>query len=197
MPNDFSQIMAQQSDEALVKIVSIESHKYQPEAIEAAQQELQNRQIDINDLKKRNVEHFSADKKVTKPDSVSSDIRFVHLLIDTFAWQFMVILISFLAGLVFQPVKESEETLISFIIIFGTYFGYYIFFETKYQKTIGKFITNTKVINTNGTKPEITDITARTFYRLIPFDTISYLFTRRGFHDYLSQTKVIKEKRSV
>ena len=42
---------------------------------------------------------------------------------------------------------------------------YYI--EHKYQKTLGKIITKTKVVNLEGEKPELGDIISRTFCRLI------------------------------
>jgi uncharacterized RDD family membrane protein YckC len=65
--------------------------------------------------------------------------------------------------------------------------------EIKFQKTIGKFITKTKVVKLNGEKPESSDIISRTFCRLIPFDRVSFLFMKNGIHDFLSKTKVIKD----
>jgi uncharacterized RDD family membrane protein YckC len=76
----------------------------------------------------------------------------------------------------------------------AAFFGYYVIMETKYQKTIGKFITKTTVVTKDGAKPEIGDIVRRTFCRLIPFDRISFMFTKNGFHDRLSDTIIIKDK---
>ncbi|QHI34861.1 hypothetical protein IMCC3317_02060 [Kordia antarctica] len=84
-------------------------------------------------------------------------------------------------------------TIINFIVIIGTFIAYYAIMEIKFQKTIGKFVTKTKVVKINGEKPENRDIIYRSFYRLIPFDRISFLFTKNGIHDLLSQTKVIKD----
>jgi hypothetical protein len=64
--------------------------------------------------------------------------------------------------------------------------------EFKFQKTLGKFITKTKVVNQRE-KPSINDIMRRTFCRLIPFDRLSFLFMENGIHDGLSNTRVIKE----
>ncbi|WP_417198809.1 RDD family protein [Bizionia sp.] len=64
--------------------------------------------------------------------------------------------------------------------------------EIKFQKTLGKFITKTKVVKLNREKPNPSDIINRTICRFIPFDGISYLFVKNGLHDYLSKTKVIK-----
>ena len=89
--------------------------------------------------------------------------------------------------------KDDFQMLVGYLIFFASYIAYYVFMETKYQKTIGKFITKTKVVNKNGTKPEVGDILRRTFCRLIPFDRISFLFTSNGFHDRLSDTTIIKD----
>ena len=43
-------------------------------------------------------------------------------------------------------------------------------------------------------KPEQSDIISRSFCRLIPFDRVSFLFTKNGIHDFLSKTKVVKDK---
>jgi len=72
-------------------------------------------------------------------------------------------------------------------------FIYYIFMESKYQKTLGKMLMKTKVVMADGTTPEVSDIITRTFCRLIPFDRISFLFTKNGFHDRLSSTMVVKD----
>jgi len=66
--------------------------------------------------------------------------------------------------------------------------------EIKFQKTVAKFITKTKVVRLDGSKPNDSEIIARTICRLIPFDGISYLFVKNGLHDYLSKTKVVKDR---
>lgn len=58
--------------------------------------------------------------------------------------------------------------------MFLTFIGYYSIMEIKFQKTIGKFITKTKVVNINGDKPGNADIISRTFFKLISFDRISF-----------------------
>ncbi len=57
--------------------------------------------------------------------------------------------------------------------------------EIKFQKTVGKFITKM-----NEEKAKNSDIIACTFYRLISFDKISFLFVKNRNHDYLSKTSV-------
>jgi uncharacterized RDD family membrane protein YckC len=68
---------------------------------------------------------------------------------------------------------------------------YFSVMEFKFQKTLGKFITKTKVVTLKG---KINDIMRRTFCRLIPFDRLSFLFMENGIHDGLSNTRVIKSR---
>jgi uncharacterized RDD family membrane protein YckC len=63
----------------------------------------------------------------------------------------------------------------NFILIYmgGLYFLYYFVFETLFQKTPAKFLTSTKVVMTDSSKPSAGTIAARTLCRLVPFDVFS------------------------
>ncbi len=69
---------------------------------------------------------------------------------------------------------------------------YYGLFETVSMRTTGKYITNTMVVNANGTRPDSMRIFIRTLCRLIPLEFITF-FGRRpvGLHDGLSKTLVV------
>lgn len=74
--------------------------------------------------------------------------------------------------------------------------GYYIIMEVLTQRTIGKYITGTKVVCYDGTKPDAGTIGVRTLCRFIPFDAFSYLSSNpRGWHDSLSKTYVVDVKK--
>ncbi len=120
---------------------------------------------------------------------VGSGIRFLNFIIDFIIWLII-------AGILTFPLNANLGTqmLLGYLILFGTFIGYYVIMEIKFQKTIGKFITKTRVVKMNGEKPENSDIIFRTFCRLIPFDRISFLFMKNGIHDMLSKTKVVKDK---
>jgi uncharacterized RDD family membrane protein YckC len=126
-------------------------------------------------------------------NTVHSKIRFLNFLIDftiIFVIYFMIIPnIETLLSLTNQT-ERAIYRITTLIIFIATY---YIVFEHKYQKTVGKIITKTKVVNLEGEKAELGDIISRTFCRLIPFDRFSFFFTRNGFHDAISKTKVIKD----
>ena len=195
MNTNFKDAMSKRTDEELIKIVTIDRNKYQPLAIEAAEQEIKNRNIDTSKIVEVKADLTAKIVKQKEFDSkkVSSLTRFIHLIVDTIAFIIVMIIFAFIFGLFINPTDESLIAILGYLILAASFFGYYVFMETKYQKTIGKFITKTKVINKNGTKPELGDIVRRTFCRLIPFDRISFLFTKNGFHDRLSDTTIVKD----
>ncbi|WP_346863883.1 RDD family protein [uncultured Draconibacterium sp.] len=125
--------------------------------------------------------------------------RLLNLIIDTISYMIIWIIISIilmLTGLDGSYLDETGESipLIPLIIIIPTFWGYYIVSETIFQKTLGKLLTRTKVVNTKGEKPNLGQIIGRTLSRSIPFEYLSYLFTKRGVHDLISSTSVIKVK---
>lgn len=106
---------------------------------------------------------------------------------------FILGLFSFIFG-DFLNINDLTIPLLEFTTILLAFFLYFVYMEFKFQKTVGKFITKTKVIMNDGRKPDLNEIFIRTACRLIPLDNISFIFTKNGFHDRLSNTTVIKEE---
>jgi type II secretory pathway pseudopilin PulG len=81
---------------------------------------------------------------------------------------------------------RTHDTIISNVL-------YYLFFESLFQRTPGKFVTGTKVIMQDGTTPDFMHILGRSAARYIPFEALSFLFNDHpvGWHDYLSGTMVV------
>lgn len=79
--------------------------------------------------------------------------------------------------------------LISYLITFL----YYFTLESTIKRTIGKFATQTVVIDEYGNPPSKVKIAIRTLARLIPFEVFSCLGSR-GWHDKLSNTFVVSKK---
>lgn len=196
MENEFKEVMSQRTNEELIKILTVEIGKYQPLAIEAAELEVKKRNIDTSDFEQIREKAFAEKEQKEKVNSnvVGSGIRFVNFLIDFIVWLVLAFMISSVIGFFIQPTNQGIISLIGYILIFGTFIAYYAIMEIKFQKTIGKFVTKTKVVKINGEKPTDSDIIARTFCRFIPFDRISFLFVKNGIHDYLSKTTVVKDK---
>ena len=197
MENEFTKVMSERTDEELIKIVTVERERYNPTAIEAADAEIEKRNIDTSEFEKIKEQATVEKEQKQKVDSnvVGSGIRFVNFLIDFIVWLILAFIISFIIGLLIPVTAESQGilTLFVYVLFFGTFITYYAILEIKFQKTVGKFLTKTKVVKMNGEKPENGDIITRTFCRLIPFDRISFLFVKNGIHDYLSKTKVVKD----
>lgn len=70
---------------------------------------------------------------------------------------------------------------------------YYFLFELLTQRTLGKLITRTKVVNSDGGKLSLRSIFVRTIARYIPFEVLSFVGSKnpRGWHDILSYTTVV------
>jgi uncharacterized RDD family membrane protein YckC len=107
------------------------------------------------------------------------------------------ILVGFFIGLVVVTSGGSSGSGIVIVsgVIFGLiiYCGYKIFCESIWQRTLGKLIVGTKVVDRQGNKPSFPKILGRSFARLIPFEFISFMLDGHpiGLHDSLSGTMVV------
>jgi hypothetical protein len=126
----------------------------------------------------------------------SNDVRFFHLVVDIFTCLFIFTpFINFFSFL--RPIERTfgeQVTLWVFVFIIRTI--YYFFFEFLFSATPAKFLSETRVVDEEyEDKPYYKEIIARTFCRFIPFEPFSF-FGRIGWHDGLSNTKVVKEIRT-
>ena len=81
---------------------------------------------------------------------------------------------------------------LNLVIGYGFSIVYYFLFEAITQRTIGKYITNTIVINIDGDKPDLGTIFKRTLCRIIPFEPFSFFRDdARGWHDTITDTIVV------
>lgn len=196
MNKDFKDAMSKRTDEEIIKIVTVSRDDYQPLAVEAAEQELKNRGLDTTTIEqvKINLTNKIEEQKQLDKKSVKATIRLINFIVDTIAFFIVTIILLSILDLFVTRTNQSFMTMVAYLMFPLVFFGYYVFMETKYQKTIGKFITKTRVVTQDGAKPEVGDIVRRTFCRLIPFDSISFLFIQNGFHDKLSDTTIIKDE---
>lgn len=196
MENKFTEVMSKRTDEQLIKILTVDKDGYEPLAVEAAEQEIKNRNIDTSKFESVKIDLTIKleEQKALDTLHVSPLTRFLHFIIDTIAFLLLALICGFLLDLIFKTADQNIIRLTIYPIFLASYLGYFIFMEYKFQKTIGKFLTKTKVVKINGDKPDLSDIVARAFCRLIPFDRVSFIFVRNGFHDYLSKTTVIKDE---
>ena len=185
--------MSKRTDEELIKVVTIDREDYDPLAVAAAEEEIKKRNLDAVKIEQveNEVKTELAEKKQIDDKTVSSLIRFVHFIIDTVVWVTILVILFMILDRLFN-ISEISTVL----LLFATFFGYYYIMEVSCQKTVAKYITKTRVVTKNGDKPTKNDILARTFGRFLPLDHISFLFTRNGFHDWVSGTRVVKDERN-
>jgi uncharacterized RDD family membrane protein YckC len=194
MENNFDKVMSEKTNEELIKIVTIESSKYQKLALDSAEKEIESRNIDIS--KFNEIKDFVSIEKQKNDqldfNTVKSSTRFVHFIVDTFIFFIFYVIVDSVFQMIFQ-FDVNKNFLFTWLLMIITYVFYYSFVEYHFQKTFGKYITKTKVVTINGEKPSLNDIIVRSFCRLIPFDRMSFLFIKNGFHDGISNTRVVKE----
>jgi uncharacterized RDD family membrane protein YckC len=141
-----------------------------------------------------------------KPQVASQGKRFLNLIIDNVLMIIVNNGIGFIWGMAFAlsrvnpaaPLTPSEVNtlnVVGFLIGMVTALTYFVVMETVFQRTVGKFITGTKVVSETGSVPTFTQILGRSFARYIPFEAFSFLGNKGfpvGWHDSLSGTRVVK-----
>ena len=194
MEGIYDKVMAEKSDYELIQLVTIDSDKYKSEAIETAKKELDSRNIDPikyqEVVEKLTIEKYTQHKIEEK--LVPSSIRLVHSIVDLITLMILYFILASIVMLWFD-LEQNKSTLPLLLLMILSFFINYAVMELMFQKTVGKFITKTKVVTLNGDKPSVNDILIRTLCRLIPFDRLSFLFTKSGFHDKISHTTVVKD----
>lgn len=136
----------------------------------------------------------------------SLGLRFANLVIDRIVVYVLFVLFGLFSSLTYQllnieffinitnkliNISKIEDILLTSMV----YFFYLLLMEyfTK-GRTIGKYITGTKVISTDGTQPSFFDYFIRNISRFVPFDALSF-FGTNGWHDSWSATRVINVKK--
>lgn len=136
----------------------------------------------------------------------SKGIRLANLIIDRVVIFLIFIAFGFFSSLIFSLFKidffinivhkmSTVNRLTDIVITSSVYFLYLLLVEyfTK-GRSIGKYITGSKVICIDGTEPTFKDYFIRNISRFVPFDVLSFL-GENGWHDSWSDTRVIDIKK--
>lgn len=148
--------------------------------------------------KAKTLESATTETGTTIKDTPKSQ-RFFHFIIDTlimllvFFPLLMVILDASSKSHFLKVFLKNEFALLAFIFILRMI--YYPFFEIVFGSTPAKFLTESRVINYLAKHLSGSNIFQRTLCRSIPFNPVSF-FWKTGWHDSLSNTHVVKEKRT-
>ena len=129
----------------------------------------------------------------TMPTAAPGLVRFINYLIDCLflAMVASVIINLFMPEMMPKSVGDvSSGMFIS--LLYPLQFAYYLVAEYFFGKTLAKLVTKTYVTTEYNEKPGFTAILIRTLCRYIPFEYISFLWSRVGWHDKFSKTYVVK-----
>lgn len=174
----------------IVCSITGEAAAFEVECTMYKEDKLKKHQLDMDDI--RNALHTQeADKGK----------RFLNLIIDRIFMIIMTVIIASIYGVFlgltnpsavdnFEVSKVMEYVLGAIISIV-----YYTLMEATTGRTIGKLITKTKVVDTEGNKPDFGTIFIRSLSRIVPFDALSFLFGDNGWHDSWSNTRVVEIKK--
>lgn len=77
-----------------------------------------------------------------------------------------------------------------------TFLYYFLSEYLSNGRTVGKLITGTRVISTDGEKPSKKQYLYRTLYRIVPFEAFTF-FGTDGWHDSMTDTRVINYKNYI
>lgn len=119
--------------------------------------------------------------------------RFGNYVVDIIFFYILSAILGVVIAL-FDLVDLMENELALQVILIFVMLLYYLLFEFFTGKTIGKYITKTRVVTEAGNKPNFGQCLGRTFSRLVPFEAFSLLGEKGiGWHDSWAKTRVIKE----
>ncbi|MDB5226118.1 MAG: hypothetical protein JWN78_311 [Bacteroidota bacterium] len=139
---------------------------------------------------------FTARRRIR---TIGNGLRFVHFIVDMIVFQLVISMVQFVLLLVNKTLMASVAEFMGLMLLIPLAFSYsllYTFFENRFQRTPGKFITKAIVIDEYGNKPDLRTLLMRNFIRIVPFEILSCL-ADRGWHDTWSDTYVVAESELV
>ncbi|MBK0384256.1 RDD family protein [Pedobacter sp. SD-b] len=174
MENQFSKVMSKLTDKELIDILTIKRKDYQPLAIEAAEKEIAERKIDVvnfeeikSELTNELTEKLQIERTILNKRTTNS-IQAFSLIIDIIAIFLIILFLAYLLDCATPYVNEKAVNKLAYFVFILPYFLYFIILDLIFQKTLGKFLTKTKVVNLDGNKCTLAQIAGRTFFRIIP-----------------------------
>lgn len=144
--------------------------------------------------------------RVTNEMLASKSKRLANYFIDRIVFTLLLVVITFVVAIIAELLGsesvlevlydlENMNRLIDKLVSSVIFIIFYSILESISQRTIGKLITQTKVVLENGEKPPLETIIIRSLCRIIPFEPFSFLGNiPRGWHDTLSKTYVVDIK---
>jgi len=138
------------------------------------------------------VEHAS--EAVDEREPAGKGRRFATLVIDYIGYY----IASFLVGIAIYAIAGHAVPGVlkggwSYLFGFTLIMAYYLIFEGLWQRTPGKMLLVTRVVDEHGAPPTFGAIVKRTLARCVPFEAFTF-FGEHGFHDKVSRTRVVRTR---
>lgn len=139
--------------------------------------------------------------KVTEELLVRIDKRFFNFIIDMIILSVILFigLVIFIANTSPNDAKDfmnrfMVDSMWQYTVTSCITLLYYNFLEITTSRTIGKFCTNTIVVDENGDRATYEAVMIRSLIRIIPLYWVSFIiFPSRGLHDVISKTYVVNK----
>lgn len=138
---------------------------------------------------------MSGVQKAVELSVASTGIRLINYFIDAVGVVIFFLALGFFLGIfgAFGIIELFETEFIGNLLSLVVYVFYYFLIEwISGGRSFGKWITATRVVKENGDeKLGAKDFIVRSLVRIIPFEPLSFLFSRYGWHDSISGTRVV------
>lgn len=121
--------------------------------------------------------------------------RFFASLIDFYFVGFLMIIPTFLLWPKIIENPKVQDYIITYqLICILIYMSYFYILEKYYNTTLGKKLLKLKIV-----KNKKSNFFIRSIFKFIPFDAISFLFTKnkKFWHDNFSHTEVIEVEKKL
>ena len=138
---------------------------------------------------------------IVQNNKASRGTRFANYLIDAVIFYVLIFFFGAFLGILYAIGIKAPLQSISYIegnrafnYLFSSILYFIYIFSIEYLtkgRSIGKFITKTKVVSIDGTVPTQKDFLIRSLSRLVPFEAVSFLIGNDGWHDSWSDTRVV------
>ena len=130
-------------------------------------------------------------------EPASATRRFWNFVIDLIAIRLGLLVAEIAYGLTFglNALKELDG-IEWWALYIACYIVYYSALEIVFGRTLGKVITGTRVVTTDGHPLWLPTALVRTVCRLIPLEPVSFTLSETWWHDSLSKTQVVLVRRA-
>jgi uncharacterized RDD family membrane protein YckC len=117
-------------------------------------------------------------------------LRFANFIIDYVACTIFSGLVGAILGM--AGAVALTEDLPGMLLGVMASISYYVLMEGLTGRTLGKYVTGTKVVGLANQRVGWGAVIGRSFARFVPFEPLSFLGENAGWHDDWTNTRVVK-----